>query len=75
LREQLRKIDLDVNGKMALLEYLCFRYNKGVQACIDAPQGDNLEEIAEAKKRLQAVQVNIFLTTHHRTLWLNSQNN
>lgn len=38
LREKLRQIDMDVNGKMALLEYLLFRYEKTVQACVVAPQ-------------------------------------
>jgi len=56
LREELRKIDLDANGKMALLEYLSFRYNKTVQQVIDSPQGDNAEEINEASAKLQAVQ-------------------
>jgi len=56
LREELRRIDLDANGKMALLEYLCFRYGKTVQAVIDSPQGDNTEEINEASAKLQAVQ-------------------
>ena len=38
LREKLRKIDQDANGKMALLEYLAFKYSKSVQQVIDAPQ-------------------------------------
>lgn len=45
LREKLRKIDLDANGKMALLEYLMFKYNKGIREVIDAPQGENQEEV------------------------------
>lgn len=45
LREKLRKIDLDANGKMALLEYLAFKYNKTVQQVIDSPQGDNSAEV------------------------------
>jgi len=56
LREELRKIDLDANGKMALLEYLCFKYNKTVQQVVDAPQGNNQAEINEASAKLQAVQ-------------------
>ncbi len=46
LREKLRKIDLDANGKMALLEYLCFKYNKTVPEVIRAPQGDNTKEVS-----------------------------
>jgi len=56
LRERLRKIDLDANGKMALLEYLCFKYNRTVQEVLDAPQGDNTEEVNKAAAKLQAVQ-------------------
>lgn len=56
LREKLRQIDLDANGKMALIEYLCFRYNKTVRQVIDAPQGDNQEEVDAAAAKLQAVQ-------------------
>jgi len=56
LREELRRIDLDANGKMALLEYLCFRYGKTVQQVLDSPQGDNQDEINEASAKLQAVQ-------------------
>lgn len=56
LREQLKKIDLDVNGKMALLEYLCFKYGKTVQQCVDAPQGGNEELLNAAQATLTAVQ-------------------
>jgi len=56
LRDKLRKIDLDANGKMALLEYLMFKYSKGIQEVIDAPQGDNTQLIEEAQEKLRAVQ-------------------
>lgn len=56
LRERLKKIDLDVNGKMALLEYLCFKYNKTVKQCVEAPQGGNEELIAAAQAKLTQVQ-------------------
>jgi len=56
LRERLRKIDLDANGKMALLEYLMFKYSKGIPEVLNAPQGDNTEEIEKAQAELQAVQ-------------------
>jgi len=56
LREKLRQIDLDSNGKMALLEYLCFRFSKSVVQVVDAPQGDNTEELMQATAKLQAVQ-------------------
>jgi len=56
LRERLRKIDMDCNGKMALLEYLAFKYAKGVRDVVYSPQGDNQLEIDEAAEKLQAVQ-------------------
>jgi len=57
LREKLRQIDLDCNGKMALLEYLCFKYSKSVKDIVDAPQGDaDPNELREAQSRLEAVQ-------------------
>jgi len=56
LRDRLRKIDLDCNGKMALLEYFCSKYNKSVKQVINAPQGDNTEQVQEAAQKLEAVQ-------------------
>jgi len=56
LRDKLRKIDMDCNGRMALLEYLAFKYSKSVKEVIDAPQGGNQKEIDEAAEKLQAVQ-------------------
>jgi len=56
LREKLKKIDLDVNGKMGLLEYLCFKYNKTVKQCVEAPQGGNEELLAAAQAKLNDVQ-------------------
>jgi len=44
LRAKLRQIDLDANGKMALLEYLCFRYHKTVAQAANAPQGGSPED-------------------------------
>jgi chromosome segregation ATPase len=58
LREQLRKIDMDANGKMALLEYLLFKYKKTVPKCITNPQGgsDNKEQLDEAQSKLESAQ-------------------
>jgi len=56
LREKLRKIDLDANGKMSLLEYLMFKYSKTISEVLNAPQGDNREEIEKAQNELRAVQ-------------------
>jgi len=56
LRDKLRKIDLDANGKMSLLEYLMFKYSKQIPQVLNAPQGDNTEEIEKAQKEFRAVQ-------------------
>jgi len=50
LRARLRQIDMDANGKMALLEYLLFRYKHNVHHCVNNPQGgqENQKEIDEA---------------------------
>jgi len=52
----LRKIDLDCNGKMALLEYLTFKYSKQVKDVVNATQGGDPKEIKEAQSKLEAVQ-------------------
>jgi len=57
LREKLRQIDMDANGKMALLEYLLFKYAKAPKDVITAPQGENPEELQAAQVRLDAVQL------------------
>lgn len=41
---------------MALMEYLLFRFSKGVIAVVDAPQGDNREEVEAAQRKLEMVQ-------------------
>eukprot|EP01111_Echinosteliopsis_oligospora_P012211 TRINITY_DN415_c1_g1_i1.p1 TRINITY_DN415_c1_g1~~TRINITY_DN415_c1_g1_i1.p1 ORF type:complete len:393 (-),score=171.43 TRINITY_DN415_c1_g1_i1:94-1272(-) len=56
LRKKMAAIDQDFNKKMALLEYLLFRYSKGVKECCESPQDDNQKEIEEAQSKLQAVQ-------------------
>jgi len=56
LREKLKKIDLNVDGKMALLEYLAFKYTKPMAAVVDAPQGDNTDEINLAQSKVEAAQ-------------------
>jgi len=56
LREKLKKIDLNADGRMALVEYLAFKYQKSMQSVVDAPQGDNTEEITEAQTKVEAAQ-------------------
>jgi len=55
LRKKMTTIDQDFNKKMALLEYLLFKYSKGVKECCESPQDDNQKEIEEAQRKLQAV--------------------
>jgi len=58
LRAKLRKIDLDANGKCALLEYLVFRFGKTVTAAVHNPQGGGPEydaQMAAAARQLDDV--------------------
>jgi len=60
MRNKLRDIDIDFNKRMALIEYLIFRYNKGVTEVINAPQGgENKEELAEATRLVAEAQVSL----------------
>jgi len=47
--------------KMALLEYLCFKYEKNIPDIINAPQGDNTEALEKAQAELRAVQESLAL--------------
>jgi len=57
LRNELRKIDLDANGEMALCEYLLFLHKRDVLKCVNNPQGGeaNPEEIRAAQAQLEAL--------------------
>jgi len=61
LRDKLRKIDLDANGRMALLEYLCFRYSKPVSAAVNNPQGggDNKDKVDAAAAKLDQLMTSL----------------
>ena len=59
LRERLRKIDMDLNGKMALLEYMAFKYSKSVPSVVASPQGSNPLEIKKAGEKLDQVSKNL----------------
>jgi len=54
LRETLRKIDIDMNKRMALVEYLIFKYSKKVEDLVSNPQGDP-KQLDEAQAKLNAV--------------------
>jgi len=56
LRKKLETIDLDKNKKMAISEYLLFKYGKGPEELVKAPQGENREEVEAAQAQVEAVQ-------------------
>jgi len=58
LRDSLREIDKDFNKRMALIEYLLFRYKQTIKELLSRPQGTN-EELVKAQEALQAVNKEI----------------
>jgi len=56
MRDELREIDIDFNKRMALIEYLLYRYKKGIVDFVSRPQGDNTEELKEAQRQLDEAQ-------------------
>jgi len=55
LKQELRRIDVDANGEMALLEYLLFVFRRRVTDCLNNPQGGGEEskQLAEAQAKLE----------------------
>jgi len=56
MREELRAIDIDFNKRMALLEYLLFKYRRPIDEFVRRPQGENTAEIQEAQRQLEVAQ-------------------
>jgi len=56
MREKFRTIDVDFNKRMSLIEFLSYHFKKSIQDVIDAPQGDNQEEIEAAQAAVEAAQ-------------------
>jgi len=57
MRDELKEIDMDFNKRMALLEYLLWRYKKNVSEFVERPQGGiDPEELAEAQRLVEEVQ-------------------
>jgi chromosome segregation ATPase len=52
----LKEIDKNNNGKMALIEYLLWKFKKTTATIANASQGDNSEEIARCQARIAEVQ-------------------
>ena len=55
-KEALRMIDQDNNGKMALIEYLLWKYKKNPEEIANAAQGENKEALAAAQAQIAKVQ-------------------
>jgi len=55
-RTEFRKIDVNFDKRMAMIEYLLFAHNRSVADLMDKPQGDNSKELEEAQAQLAAVQ-------------------
>eukprot|EP01118_Nematostelium_gracile_P006061 TRINITY_DN1941_c0_g1_i1.p1 TRINITY_DN1941_c0_g1~~TRINITY_DN1941_c0_g1_i1.p1 ORF type:complete len:251 (-),score=80.84 TRINITY_DN1941_c0_g1_i1:11-763(-) len=55
LRESLRSLDLDNNKRMALIEFLLFRYKQTIKELLSRPQGES-EELNKAEENLRNVQ-------------------
>lgn len=58
LRTKLRKMDLDYNKRMAMIEFLLFAYDKDLKDLLKRPQGTN-EELTKAVAALDNVQSEI----------------
>mmetsp|Transcript_30385 Transcript_30385/g.47168 ORF Transcript_30385/g.47168 Transcript_30385/m.47168 type:complete len:270 (-) Transcript_30385:53-862(-) len=55
-KSALRTIDINNNGKMSLIEYTAWKYNKSVEETVNSPQGggtpEDAKQLAEAQKSL-----------------------
>jgi len=51
MRNKLRDIDIDFNKRMALIEYLVFRYGKTMKQVVNAPQGGGNQAKIDAAQR------------------------
>jgi len=55
-RTEFRKIDVNFDKRMAMIEYLLFEHKHSVAELMDKPQGDNSKELDDATAQLAAVQ-------------------
>jgi len=56
LRDELREIDMDFNKRMALVEYLLYRYKFTISDFVKRPQGGNSDELRQAQQNLEVAQ-------------------
>jgi len=59
LRDELRAIDMDFNKRMAVVEFLLFKFSKTVQDFVRKPQGGNAEGLEEAQRQLEHAQASL----------------
>ena len=66
LRDALRLVDLDANGKVSFIEYCLFKYKKTLRDLFEAKKGDNaaLRKILEAAIAAQMQVININTYTY-----------
>jgi len=58
MRNSFKEIDLDNNKRMALIEYLVFKYKVSIKVLLSRPQGTN-EDLVKAQKALDEVNAEI----------------
>lgn len=56
MRQELREIDQDNNGKMSIIEFLAHHFKKPIPDVANAPQGGDPEAIAAAQRAVAEVQ-------------------
>eukprot|EP00727_Mastigamoeba_balamuthi_P010634 m51a1_g6193 hypothetical protein (314) ;mRNA; f:85901-87480 len=56
MREKFRAIDADFNKRMSLVEWIMYRYKFAIPDVINAPQGENKEELAKAQAMVESAQ-------------------
>jgi len=56
LRKKLEAIDIDKNRKMAISEFLLFKFSKHPKDLVESPQGGNQKELDEAQAKFAEVQ-------------------
>jgi hypothetical protein len=58
MRQRLKEVDIDFDGKISLLDYLTWRFKRSIKELMSRPQGTN-EELARAQKALDDVRAEI----------------
>jgi len=56
MREKLKEVGIETAKQVPLINFLIFRYKADWHLLVNASQGDNQEEVAEAQRKLEKVQ-------------------